>query len=62
MTEDWAELTIKQHQLTQQLESELNEQDYKAAFATSIQMVNTSIKLQSWIWDKLPKIGETLEK
>jgi len=53
---DWAELTIKQHQLIQQLEAELNEQDYKAAFATSIQMVNTSIKMQQWTWEKLPKL------
>jgi len=59
---DWSELTIKQHQLTKQLEAELNEQDYKAAFATSIQMVNTSIKLQQWTFDKLPKVCESIEK
>ena len=53
---DWAELTIKQHHLTQQLESELNEQNYKADFATSVQMVNTSIKLQQWTFEKLPKL------
>jgi len=52
---DWSELTIKQHQLTQQLESELNEQDYKAAFATSVDMVTVAIKLQTWTWEKLPK-------
>jgi len=55
MSDDWAELTIKQHQLTQQLEGELNEQDYKAAFATSVQMVSASIKLQQWVWERLPK-------
>jgi len=52
---DWAELTIKQDQLNKQLAEELNVQDYKAAFATSVQMVGISIKLQTWTWDKLTK-------
>jgi hypothetical protein len=52
---DWAELTIKQQQLNTQIIQELNEQDYKAAFATSVQMVTVAIKLQTWTWDKLQK-------
>jgi hypothetical protein len=52
---DWAELTIKQQQLNTQIIQELNEEDYKAAFATAIQNVTVSIKMQQFIWEKLPK-------
>jgi HEPN domain-containing protein len=52
---DYSEYLIKLRALTKQAEDQLNQGDYKAAFATSIQMVNTSIKLQQWTWEKLPK-------
>lgn len=53
---DWAELTIKQDQLNKQLVHELNEDDYKSAFATSVQIVSVSVKLQQWVFEKLPKL------
>jgi hypothetical protein len=55
MNSDWAELSIQLKKLNNELEHQLNQNNHKAAFATSIQMVNTSIKLQQWTWEKLPK-------
>jgi hypothetical protein len=52
---DWSELTIKQEKLTKQIAAELNEQNYKDAFATSVKMVSVSIKLQQWTFERLPK-------
>jgi hypothetical protein len=55
MTTDYSEYLIKLRALTKQAEDQLNQEDYKAAFATSAQMVTVAIKLQTWTWEKLPK-------
>ena len=52
---DWAELSIQLKKLNNDLEHQLNEQNYKAAFAISVKMVSVSIKLRQWTWEKLPK-------
>ena len=52
---DWSELTIKLQALTRQVTDNLNQNENKAAFATSVDLVTVSIKLQQLTWEKLKK-------
>ena len=52
---DWSELTINLQALTRQLTDNLNQNDNKAAFATSVDLVTVSIKLQQITWEGLKK-------
>ena len=52
---DWSELTMKLQALTKQVTDNLNQNDNKAAFATSVDLVTVSIKLQQLTWEGLKK-------
>jgi len=52
---DWSELTIKLQALTNQVTDNLNQNEHKAAFATSVDLVTVSIKLQQLTWEGLKK-------
>jgi hypothetical protein len=51
--DDWAELSIQLKNLNNDLEHQLNEKNYKAAFETSHAITNIGIKLQIWTFKNI---------